>query len=89
MSDPRDLAEAARQAAAKKAREIAAEAAAKAPPKPAKAPAKPQTVPPRPGRDLVVPSPPRLFALPVANSSPALPPGSSPAGSPSPPLFRP
>jgi cytochrome b6-f complex iron-sulfur subunit len=52
MSDPRDLAEAARQASAKKAKEIAAEAAAKAPPKPAKAPAKPQTVPPRPGRDL-------------------------------------
>jgi cytochrome b6-f complex iron-sulfur subunit len=52
MSDPRDLAEAARQAAAKKAKEIAAEAAAKVPPKPAKAPAKPQTVPPRPSRDL-------------------------------------
>jgi cytochrome b6-f complex iron-sulfur subunit len=52
MSDPRDLAEAARQAAAKRAKEIAAEAAAKAPAKPAKAPAKPQTVPPRPTRDL-------------------------------------
>ncbi len=52
MSDPRDLAEAARQASAKKAKEIAAEAAAKAPPKPAKAPAKPQTVPPRPTREL-------------------------------------
>ena len=54
MSDPRDLAEAARQASAKKAREIAAGAAAAAPakkPAPTKA-AKPQTVPPRPTREL-------------------------------------
>jgi len=54
MTDPRDLAEAARQASAKKARELAAKAAESAPAKaPAKtAPAKPQTVPPRPTREL-------------------------------------
>jgi len=54
ITDPKDLAEAARQASAKKAKEIAAKAAATAPPKPAakSGPAKPQTVPPRPTREL-------------------------------------
>lgn len=54
ITDPKDLAEAARQAAARRAQE---DAAAKAAPAPAAArakpaPAKPQTVPPRPGREL-------------------------------------
>jgi cytochrome b6-f complex iron-sulfur subunit len=55
ITDPKDLAEAARQAAAKKSKALAAAAAAAAPPKPAakSAPAKPNTVPPRPGRELV------------------------------------
>jgi cytochrome b6-f complex iron-sulfur subunit len=57
MTDPKDLAEAARQAGAKKARELAAKVAATAPaPAAAKAAAKaspkPQTVPPRPTREL-------------------------------------
>jgi cytochrome b6-f complex iron-sulfur subunit len=54
ITDPKDLAEAARQASAKKAKELAAKAAAAAPAKaPAKSgPAKPNTVPPRPTRDL-------------------------------------
>jgi cytochrome b6-f complex iron-sulfur subunit len=54
ITDPKDLAEAARQAATKKTKELAAKAAAAAPPKPAAkpAPAKPQTVPPRPTREL-------------------------------------
>jgi cytochrome b6-f complex iron-sulfur subunit len=54
ITDPKDLAEAARQAAAKKSKELAAAAAAAAPTKaPAKSgPAKPNTVPPRPGREL-------------------------------------
>ena len=54
ITDPKDLAEAARQASAKKAKELAAAAAAAAPAKaPAKSsPAKPNTVPPRPTRDL-------------------------------------
>jgi cytochrome b6-f complex iron-sulfur subunit len=54
ITDPKDLAEAARQASAKKAKEIAAKAAAAAPPKAAakSGPAKPQTVPPRPTREL-------------------------------------
>jgi cytochrome b6-f complex iron-sulfur subunit len=54
ITDPKDLAEAARQASATKAKEIAAAAAAAAPAKaPAKSgPAKPNTVPPRPTRDL-------------------------------------
>jgi cytochrome b6-f complex iron-sulfur subunit len=57
MTDPRDLAEAARQAAAKKAKESSAKPAAAAA-APAKVPAakaappKPQTVPPRPAREL-------------------------------------
>jgi cytochrome b6-f complex iron-sulfur subunit len=51
ITDPKDLAEAARQAAAKKAKELAAAAVpAKAPAK--SGPAKPGTVPPRPTRDL-------------------------------------
>ncbi len=55
ITDPKDLAEAARQASSKKAKEIAAQAAAAAPAKaPAKSgPAKPSTVPPRPTRDLL------------------------------------
>jgi cytochrome b6-f complex iron-sulfur subunit len=54
MTDPRDLAEAARQASAKKAKELAARTAESAPakPKPAPAKAKPQTVPPKPSREL-------------------------------------
>jgi cytochrome b6-f complex iron-sulfur subunit len=54
ITDPKDLAEAARQASATKAKEIAAAAAAAAPVKaPAKSgPAKPNTVPPLPTRDL-------------------------------------
>ena len=52
ITDPKDLAEAARQAAAKRAKEEAAAKAAAAPPKAKPAPAKPQTVPPRPGREL-------------------------------------
>jgi len=55
MTDPRDLAEAARQAS-RKAKDLAAKAAepAPAPSKPAAraAPPKPQTVPPRPSREL-------------------------------------
>jgi cytochrome b6-f complex iron-sulfur subunit len=55
ISDPRDLAEAARQAAAKRAKDDLAAKAAGAPApvaKPKAAPAKPQTVPPRPDRAL-------------------------------------
>jgi cytochrome b6-f complex iron-sulfur subunit len=52
ITDPKDLAEAARQAAAKRAKEEAAAKAAAAPPKAKPAPAKPQSVPPRPGRGL-------------------------------------
>ncbi len=54
ITDPKDLAEAARQAAAKRAKDEAAAKAAAAPaaPKAKPAPAKPQTVPPRPGREL-------------------------------------
>jgi cytochrome b6-f complex iron-sulfur subunit len=54
MTDPRDLAEAARQASAKKAKELAAKTAESAPAKPkaALAKAKPQTVPPKPTREL-------------------------------------
>jgi cytochrome b6-f complex iron-sulfur subunit len=52
ITDPKDLAEAARQAAARRAKEEAAAKAAAAPPKAKPAPAKPQTVPPRPGREL-------------------------------------
>jgi len=62
MTDPRDLAEAARQASAKRAKEqLAAKAAESAPAKskaPAKAaPAKPQTVPPKPTRELAAAAP--------------------------------
>ncbi len=55
ITDPKDLAEAARQASAKKAKELAAKAAAAAPPKaPAKpAPAKPTSAPPRPTPELI------------------------------------
>jgi cytochrome b6-f complex iron-sulfur subunit len=54
ITDPKDLAEAARQAAAKRAKEDAAAkvAAAPAATKAKPAPAKPQTAPPRPGREL-------------------------------------
>src|SRR5436305_260437 len=57
MTDPRDLAEAARQAAAKRAKDdLAAKAAAApapaAPAKPKVAPAKPQAAPPKPSRAL-------------------------------------
>ncbi len=54
ITDPKDLAEAARQAAAKQARDLAAKAAAATPAKPAakSGPAKPNTVPPRPTREL-------------------------------------
>ncbi len=52
MTDPKDLAEAARQAAAKRAKDEAAAKAAASPAKAKPAPAKPQTVPPRPGREL-------------------------------------
>jgi cytochrome b6-f complex iron-sulfur subunit len=52
ITDPKDLAEAARQAAAKRAREEAAAKAVASPPKAKPAPAKPQSVPPRPGREL-------------------------------------
>ncbi len=54
ITDPKDLAEAARQAAAKRAKEELAAKAAAAPaaPKAKPAAAKPQTVPPRPGREL-------------------------------------
>jgi cytochrome b6-f complex iron-sulfur subunit len=55
MTDPKDLAEAARQAAARRAKEdLAAKsaAAASAPAKARPVPAKPQTVPPRPSRAL-------------------------------------
>ena len=52
MTDPKDLAEAARQAAAKRAKDEAAAKAAGAPVKAKPAPAKPQTVPPRPSREL-------------------------------------
>ena len=48
ITDPKDLAEAARQAAAKKAKELAAKAAARLPPRPRQARAgQAQTVPPR------------------------------------------
>ncbi len=55
ISDPRDVAEAARQTSAKTAKELAAKAAAAAPtkPSPAKASAKPQSAPPKPTRELV------------------------------------
>jgi cytochrome b6-f complex iron-sulfur subunit len=52
ITDPKDLAEAARQASAKKAREIAAAAAPAKKPPAKSAPAKPGTVPPRPTREL-------------------------------------
>ncbi len=52
MTDPKDLAEAARQAAARRAKEEQAAKAAASPPKAKPAPAKPQTVPPRPSRAL-------------------------------------
>ncbi len=52
ITDPKDLAEAARQAAAKRAKEELAAKAAAAPPKAKPTAAKPQTVPPRPGREL-------------------------------------
>jgi cytochrome b6-f complex iron-sulfur subunit len=54
ITDPKDLAEAARQAAARRAKEEAAAKAAAAPAaaKAKPAPAKPQTVPPKPGREL-------------------------------------
>jgi cytochrome b6-f complex iron-sulfur subunit len=52
MTDPKDLAEAARQAAAKRAKDELAAKAAAAPVKAKPAPAKPQTVPPRPSREL-------------------------------------
>jgi cytochrome b6-f complex iron-sulfur subunit len=52
ITDPKDLAEAARQAAARRAKEEAAAKAAASPSKAKPAPAKPQTVPPRPGREL-------------------------------------
>ncbi len=53
ITDPKDLAEAARQTGAKKAKEVAAKLAENAPAKPAKAApkeVKPQTVLPKPGR---------------------------------------
>jgi cytochrome b6-f complex iron-sulfur subunit len=55
ITDPRDLAEALRQAGAKKAKEAAAKAAPSAPPKPVTAkatPAKPQTVLPKPSKQV-------------------------------------
>jgi len=56
ITDPRDLAEALRQAGAKKAREVAAKAADAAPAKPAvaakPAPAKPQSVLPKPAKNV-------------------------------------
>ncbi len=62
MTDPRDLAEAARQASAKRAKEQLAAKAAEAAPAKAKAPAKsapskPQTVPPKPTRELAAAAP--------------------------------
>jgi cytochrome b6-f complex iron-sulfur subunit len=58
MTDPRDLAEAARQASVKKAKELAAKTTEASPAKPKAAPAKakPQTVPPRPTRELAAAS---------------------------------
>jgi cytochrome b6-f complex iron-sulfur subunit len=54
ISDPRDIAEAARQTSAKTAKDLAAKAAAAAPAKaaPAKASAKPTSAPPKPTRQL-------------------------------------
>jgi cytochrome b6-f complex iron-sulfur subunit len=56
ITDPRDLAEALRQAGAKKTKEVAAKAADAAPAKPAvaakPAPAKPQSVLPKPGKNV-------------------------------------
>ena len=56
ITDPKDLAEAARQAAAKRAKDTlaakAAESAPAAPPKPKVVPAKPTAAPPRPSRGL-------------------------------------
>ena len=49
ITDPKDLAEAARQAAAKKAKELAAAAAAAAPPRPRPSPARPSRIPFHPG----------------------------------------
>ena len=62
ISDPRDLAEALRQAGAKKAKEVAAKAAAAAPAKAAAAPGKagppkPQTVLPKPGKNVAAAAP--------------------------------
>jgi cytochrome b6-f complex iron-sulfur subunit len=59
MTDPRDLAEAARQASAKKAKDLAAQTAESAPAKSKAAPAKskPQTVPPKPTRELAAAAP--------------------------------
>jgi cytochrome b6-f complex iron-sulfur subunit len=59
MTDPRDLAEAARQASARKAKDLAAKTAESAPAKPKAAPAKakPQTVPPKPTRELATAAP--------------------------------
>ena len=65
ITDPKDLAEAARQAAAKRAKEDLAAKTAAAPPKAKAAAAKPQTVPPRPGRELAAAGGP-------AGSSPAM-----------------
>ena len=58
ISDPRDIAEAARQTSAKTAKDLAAKAAAAAPAKaaPAKAPAKPTSAPPKPTRQLAAAS---------------------------------
>ena len=58
ITDPRDLAEALRQAGAKKTKEVAAKAADAAPPKPAVAakPAKPQSVLPKPAKNVAAAS---------------------------------
>ena len=76
ITDPKDLAEAACQAAAKRAKEEAAAKAAAAPPKAKPAPAKPQTVPPRPGRELAAAGseprgirPPRVLSSAVSSCS--------------------
>jgi cytochrome b6-f complex iron-sulfur subunit len=69
MTDPRDLAEAARQVAAKKAKDLTTKAApdtaAKAAPAKA-APPKPQTVPPRPPRELAAAAAPAPAAAAAA-----------------------
>ncbi len=64
ITDPKDLAEAARQAAARRAKEdlAAKAAAAPAPSKGKSAAAKPQTVPPRPGRELAAAGAPERHA---------------------------